>query len=797
MLEFTGVGEQANNGGRPGYGALLLHSDGNIYGTTQEGGSEGGGTVFRLRFGPTPITLAAEPIRAASADLRGTINPNGNATTVKFEIGTSPSLQGAATVNAATSNSDTEPYLYRIEATGLVPDTVYYYRIVGTNVANAVPQRGAILSFTTRAANAPVVTLLGDNPLTWEASNSYSDPGATAADAEEGTLAPMKTSDTVVPAVPGAYAVTWSATDGDGLTGTATRTINVVDTTKPLVVVPADIFVVTQEPAGKTVEYAAATATDFVGVTEVIYSHPSGSVFRLGITKVTVTARDAAGNQGVGTFNVRVTLQQAVHQVVALEGSAVPGAGVDPRVAAGAVWANFGSPAISASGKVAFTGRWTAASSESAGKGLFINGALAAAVGDSSPISGTTISQLSAPVYSQDSDAVLVAANVVGSGADAGETGALLSFAPTAGVLASVGQETGLGEGIEIGRFVGATLSSGSGLVLARLRGGQPAVDSTNNLALFATTSSGLVTLARTGQTILGKTVAGLGLLKPVPGSPAHGRGEASAVGVRFIARFSDQTQAIVESAEPGAFIARAQTGELTGESGTSPYWASFGPAVSSSADGSRFAFRAGTVPPLNEGTPPTDAIFTGSPTGSERVASIGSPAPDNAQGAFLSFGEPVLSTNGDLMAFVGRLGPRQFADTGIFAVRGDGPLATVATLKSEPPGAPAGTRWKTFVSLAAPGGGVGPVFLGRLELGGAITEANNDGLWAVDASGVLRSVVREGDELAGKQVKSIQALKAVNGIAGATRSFNSAQQLVWKAAFTDQTSAIVLTTLP
>jgi hypothetical protein len=39
--------------------------------------------------------------------------------------------------------------------------------------------------------------------------------------------------------------------------------------------------------------------------------------------------------------------------------------------------------------------------------------------------------------------------------------------------------------------------------------------------------------------------------------------------------------------------------------------------------------------------------------------------------------------------------------------------------------------------------------------------------LWAVDASGVLRSVVREGDAVAGKQVKTIQALKAVNGIAG------------------------------
>jgi len=105
--------------------------------------------------------------------------------------------------------------------------------------------------------------------------------------------------------------------------------------------------------------------------------------------------------------------------------------------------------------------------------------------------------------------------------------------------------------------------------------------------------------------------------------------------------------------------------------------------------------------------------------------------------------------------------------------------------------------RWKTFVSLAAVGGGVGPVFHARLELGGEITQANDAGLWAVDGSGVLRGVIREGDEFAGKRVKTIQALNAVKGLPGATRAFNSSQQMVWKATFTDKMSAIVLTTLP
>jgi uncharacterized repeat protein (TIGR03803 family) len=723
MLEFTGIGDQPNNGGRPGYGALLLHTDGNIYGTTQEGGPEGGGTVFRLRFGPTPITLAANPIRAARATLNGTINPNGNLTTVKFEIGTSPSLEGATVVSAGSSTAGATPEMFQQEVAGLSPATVYYYRIVGTNAANAIPQRGAVLSLTTRAVNPPVVTLLGDNPLAWEASNSYEDPGATATDMEEGELVPMKTIDTVVPAVPGTYAVTWSATDGDDLTGTATRIVNIVDTTKPVLVVPADTSAVTQDPAGKVVTYEPATATDFVGVTQIGYSHPSGSVFPLGITKVMVTARDAAGNESVGTFNVRVTLLQAVHQIVALEGAPVPGAGVDPRIPAGSVWVNFGTPAISPSGRVAFTGRWTAASASSAGKGLFVDGAIASAVGDPGPVSGTTISQFSAPVFSQDSNGVLVAATLTSSGVTGEETSALLSFAPAAGLLARVGQETGLGDGIQIGSFVGASLNTEGGLILARIRGGRPAVDSTNNLVLFATTPSGLVTLARTGQTILGKTVAGLGLLKPVAGSPAHGRGEASAAGVRFIARFTDQTQAIVETSETGTYVARAVVGDAISGEGPLEYWWRFSTSVSSSADGARFAFRAETVPPLNELSPGYPGIFIGSSVGFTNVVRSGDPAPNNIPGAFESFAEPVLSTDGDLTAFVGQLGPRQLADTGVFAFRGDGPLTAVATLKSEPPGAPVGARLKKFISLAAPGGGVGPIFLARLGVGGAITE--------------------------------------------------------------------------
>jgi hypothetical protein len=89
-----------------------------------------------------------------------------------------------------------------------------------------------------------------------------------------------------------------------------------------------------------------------VGVAEVSYSHASGSVFPRGDTTVTVTAKDAAGNQSATAFTVTVILSDTAHTALAAQGDPVPGAGIDPRIPAGAVWASFGVPAISATGKV-------------------------------------------------------------------------------------------------------------------------------------------------------------------------------------------------------------------------------------------------------------------------------------------------------------------------------------------------------------------------------------------------------------------------------------------------------------
>ncbi len=71
---------------------------------------------------------------------------------------------------------------------------------------------------------------------------------------------------------------------------------------------PADIAVETTSPDGIPVQFTPPTATDNEDPNPVITCDPvSGSVFAVGTTTVTCTARDANGNVSTGTFNVVVT----------------------------------------------------------------------------------------------------------------------------------------------------------------------------------------------------------------------------------------------------------------------------------------------------------------------------------------------------------------------------------------------------------------------------------------------------------------------------------------------------------
>ena len=149
----------------------------------------------------------------------------------------------------------------------------------------------------------PVITIIGDNPVTVELGDAFVDQGATAFDEFHGVTT-VSSSGTVDTSTVGTYTITYSATDLDGNTATATRTVNVVDTTAPVVTVTGD------NPAtvelGGTYTEAGATATDASGTVTVVVSGDTVDPNTLGTYTITYTSTDASGNVGTASRTVNV-----------------------------------------------------------------------------------------------------------------------------------------------------------------------------------------------------------------------------------------------------------------------------------------------------------------------------------------------------------------------------------------------------------------------------------------------------------------------------------------------------------
>jgi len=104
----------------------------------------------------------------------------------------------------------------------------------------------------------------------------------------------------------GTKTVIWTATDASANSATATQKVTIVDTTPPVLTVPADI---TQEQTSLTgteqVDLGQATATDICDA-DVTITNDAPAVFPLGETVVTWTATDASGNVVTDTQKVTI-----------------------------------------------------------------------------------------------------------------------------------------------------------------------------------------------------------------------------------------------------------------------------------------------------------------------------------------------------------------------------------------------------------------------------------------------------------------------------------------------------------
>jgi hypothetical protein len=108
------------------------------------------------------------------------------------------------------------------------------------------------------------------------------------------------------PASPLVITRTYTATDGAGLTASASQTITVIDNTQPTINCPANITVNAPMGTCSAAVSFTVTASDNCSVPTVVTSKVSGSVFPLGTTTVVATATDAAGNSRNCSFTVTV-----------------------------------------------------------------------------------------------------------------------------------------------------------------------------------------------------------------------------------------------------------------------------------------------------------------------------------------------------------------------------------------------------------------------------------------------------------------------------------------------------------
>ena len=147
----------------------------------------------------------------------------------------------------------------------------------------------------TKDTQAPSITLNGESPMVVAHESDFSDPGASANDNNDGSIAPS-VSGSVDTSTVGSYTLTYSATDAAGNSASSERIVNVTDQTAPTITLEGDSTIIIAH--GNTYTDLGVVITDNIDndLTAVV----TGSVDTntLGSYTLTYDATDASGNSG-------------------------------------------------------------------------------------------------------------------------------------------------------------------------------------------------------------------------------------------------------------------------------------------------------------------------------------------------------------------------------------------------------------------------------------------------------------------------------------------------------------------
>lgn len=599
----------------------------------------------------------------------------------------------------------------------------------------------------------------------------------------------------------GVYTVSLSYQDSLGNAAAAATSTNVlIDTTAPTV--DASGVATTGYTDAETLpDLRGSVSVGDLSSTTLVQSPAPGAALAIGTLDVTFTATDALGHVTSQIVTLTVGSASPVTTVLAAKSGPVPGAGVSGSgIAAGATFFTFGIPSINDAGAVAYAAKWKAVPASGSGTGIFAGNpaALVAKVGQPVPsIAGAIFKAFKDPVINAGGRVAFIA-TIGGTGITSANDTVVVTNAFT-GSLALVAQEGTTTVGVAnstIKAFTNISLQGAEVLFTAKLKDGIPAVTTTNDDIALAATSGGVKTIVREGQTYGATTVKSFRLLGPVTGSPDQARAHAEGTAT-FALTLADKKQLLVDG-DGLTLTPFATSGTPTG--GTALPLATFKTFGFVAADGAQEAVTA-TLTPKVGGVLSTDAsgVFLGTGSAFEPIIRLGAPAPGVSGSVFSAFNDPVLANGA--VAFPAKVKDTttKLAIASLWWKPASGSVTLISTLHTPPADIAPGATWKKFTSLGLAGGASpAPLFYAQLTQGiGGVTPANDYGVWAVDHTGTLRLLVREGDSIGGKTVKSINVLKAVPGSVGAQHSFNNSRKVIYQTAFTDGTSAIATTTIP
>ncbi len=266
------------------------------------------------------------------------------AATVTLEAGIETYVEQGAT---ATDNAD--PSVSVLTGGDAVDDTT-----VGTYVVtyDATDIYGNAAAQVTRTVNVvdttvPVITLNGAATVTLEAGiETYVEQGATATDNADPAVSVMTGGDAVDDTAVGTYMVTYNAMDASGNSAAqVTRTVNVVDTTIPVITLVGAATVTLEAGIGGYAEQGATVADNADSTITVSIGGNAVNASAVGIYVVTYDAADASGNAAVQvTRTINVVDNTAPVIVLAGDANITLEADLDTYAELGATVIDAGNP---------------------------------------------------------------------------------------------------------------------------------------------------------------------------------------------------------------------------------------------------------------------------------------------------------------------------------------------------------------------------------------------------------------------------------------------------------------------